>query len=67
MNETIRETENFELIRCIYNGITAIVDKKTNKQSNWNTGSLEIRDEINLIKHMNNQQFDDYCESIEKS
>ena len=63
----MRETVNFEFVRCIYNGITSIVDKKTNKQSDWNTDSFKIRDEINLIKHMNNQEFDDYCKKVEKS
>lgn len=67
MNETIRETENFEFFKCIFNGITAICSKKTNEQSNWNTDSLEIRNEINHIKHLNNTDFDLYCKTVLKN
>lgn len=67
MNETIRETDNFEFFKCIHNGITAILDKKTCKLSDWNTGSVEVRDEINHIKHLDDKEFDKYCKGIEKS
>jgi hypothetical protein len=67
MEETMRETVNFEFIRCIFNSVTSIVDKKTNKQSDWKTDRLKIREEINLVKHMNNNEFDEYCKTIEKS
>lgn len=63
MTTTIRETERFELFKDIH-GNTAICDKYTGRQSNWNTGSVEVRDEINHIKHLDNDGFDDYCEMM---
>jgi hypothetical protein len=63
MTETIRETENFELAKCMYNGIIAFYNLKTKEQTNWITGRVEIRDQINLIKHLSDDEFDSYAKS----
>jgi len=59
---TIRETENYKLIQDV-NGCTRICDKLTGCLSNWNVG-VEVRDEINHIKHLTDTDFDEYCKEV---
>lgn len=63
MTTTIRQTERYEFFQDIF-GNTAVCDKHTGCQTDWNTGSTEVRDEINHIKHLNDEQFDEYCEML---
>jgi len=61
MEETLRETKKYEFVRCMYNRITVIYEKATNKQTYWNTDKTAIRDEINYVKHLSNDEFDTYA------
>ena len=63
MTTTLRETERYELFQDIY-GNTAVCDKCTGQQTNWNANATEVRNEINHVKHLNDKEFDAYCEIL---
>ena len=63
MTTTIRKTERYQLFQDIY-GNTAVCDNYTGAQTNWNANATDVRDEINHVKHLNDEQFDEYCEML---
>ena len=59
---TIKETVDYKLVKDI-SGCTRICNKNTGCLSDWNCGS-DARDEINHIKHLSVDEFDEYCEDV---
>jgi hypothetical protein len=39
MTRVLRETDRYQLIMEVFNQYTTILERKTGKMSNWNTGS----------------------------
>lgn len=62
MTTTLRETENHCLVQDTY-GNTAVCSKLTGCQTTWKVG-VDVRDEINHIKHLSDTEFDEYCEML---
>lgn len=63
MITVLRKTERYQFFQDIH-GNTAVCDNYTGCQTNWNANATDVRDEINLIKHLNNFQFEEYCEML---
>lgn len=59
--KTIKETPRFSYIYDTLYSVSTIIDRITNKQTQWNTG-VECQDEIKKVKKMNDYNFDIYCE-----
>lgn len=56
---TIRETCNY-LLEQDELGNSIIYDKINDCNTKWYV-DLEVRDQINLIKHFKDEEFDEYC------
>ena len=65
MTRVLRETDRYQLIMEVYNQCTTILERKTGKMSNWNTGSDAIRESKHLIV-VDADEFDEYCAAVEK-
>jgi len=63
MTRLIRENKRYEFIQQNFNNSTSILDKKTQKMSNWNTG-YEAEEEKEFLISGNDDAFNKYCESI---
>ena len=63
MTNTIRETKRYQYFESTSMGCTAIYDKHTGSQSNWNTGT-DADDEREHLDKLDDAGFDEYCEMM---
>ena len=66
MTRVIRESDRFTFFIELFTQYTAVLENKTGAMSNWNTGS-EALDEMRMLISIEDNDFDSYCEQIEKS
>jgi hypothetical protein len=65
MTRVLRETDRYQLIMEVFNQYTTILERKTGKMSNWNTGSDAIKESKYLIV-VEAGEFDEYCAAVDK-